>query len=284
MVLKGLLSSLKKKPQATETSTSTSSTATTQAYWQADFAATTPVNANFNHECGDWGWGNNELENYTDSDVNSFHTERNCLVVKAIVKSKSSENKYTSARLTSKQLLQRSRGYVEATISAPSAKGIWPAFWLLPCDPFKWPEDGEVDIMESWNGSSDNHTCLHWGSYEPSELGKHRVAQTSVSNLTKPHSYGFAWEQPEQEEGGRCIWYIDGRAVMKSSKPSGIRRFEEYRILLNVAIGGDVCKGAVPRDGTYEMTVHDLKMCEAPQGGWERFDEDWKRARAGKPL
>jgi beta-glucanase (GH16 family) len=286
MPLKDLLNNLVKKSKPDETSVSSTKTSSNPPYWQADFSPSTPITANFTHEVGDWGWGNNELENYTDSPQNSYHTASNSLVIKAIVNSKGSENKYTSARLTSKQLLGRCRGYIEATISAPSAKGIWPAFWLLPCDPFKWPEDGEVDIMESWNGASDNHTCLHWGSYEPSELGKHRVAQTSVAGLKKPHVYGFAWEQPERGdgEGGRCVWYIDGRAVMKSQIPKGIRRFEEYRVILNVAIGGNVCNGAVPRDGTYELTVHDLRMCEAPDGGWEKFDDDWRRTREGKPL
>ena len=263
---------------------SPSSSSTLSTFWQADFSPSSSVSANFNHECGDWGWGNNELENYTNSDENSFHTPNDCLVVKAIVDSKKSNNKYTSARLTSKQLLARRCGYIEATISAPSAKGIWPAFWLLPCDPFKWPEDGEVDIMESWNGLKDNHTCLHWGSYEPSELGKHRVAQTDVSSPKKPHKYGFAWEQPEQGDGGRCIWYIDGRPVMKSTKPAGTRRFEEFRVILNVAIGGNVCNGAVPKDGIYEMTVHELKMCESIEGGWDKFEQDWRRTREGRPM
>lgn len=80
------------------------------------------------------------------------------------------------------------------------------------------------------------------------------------------------------------MWYIDGKSVMKSSKPRSIRRFEEYRILLNVAIGGDVCKGAIPKDGTYEMTVHELKMCENVPGGQAKFEQDWRRTREGKPL
>lgn len=184
MVFRDLLSKVVNKTNSDKSSAlpsvSSSCTSNTPTYWQADFSSSTLVIENFNHELGDWGWGNNELENYTNTSENSFHTQNNCLVVKAIVNSKSSTNKYKSARLTSKQLLARRCGYVEATISAPSAKGIWPAFWLLPCDPFKWPEDGEVDIMESWNGLKDNHTCLHRGSYEPSDLGKHRRADGCV--------------------------------------------------------------------------------------------------------
>ena len=71
---------------------------------------------------------------------------------------------------------------------------------------------------------------------------------------------------------------------MKSSKPGGTRRFEDFRIILNVAIGGDVCNGNLPRDGTYEMKVHELKMCESIEGGWDKFEEDWRRTREGRPM
>ncbi|TID18001.1 glycoside hydrolase family 16 protein [Venturia nashicola] len=265
------------KPQS-DTSSSSS------PYWKADFSPSCPVSTNFKHEIGDWGWGNNELENYTSDPTNSFHTERHELVLRAIIASNQpdSKSRYTSARLTSHQLLERRRGYIEATVTAPSARGIWPAFWLLPQEPFKWPEDGEVDIMESWNAETMNHACMHWGHFNGQDSQKHRVVESSISNIRAMHVYGFAWEQPECGDGGRCVWYIDGKAVMKAHKPPGTRRFEEWRIILNVAVGGDVCCGVVPSDGCYDLVVHGLKMCDGPGGGgWHRFEKDWHKTREG---
>jgi hypothetical protein len=112
-----------------------------RVYWQPSFDQATPVAQNFRHETGDHGWGNNEKQMYTDNPANSFHHD-NRLVVRGLVQGGS----YTSARLTSHQTLSRSRGYLTATILAPVAEGIWPAYWMLPKDPFKWPEDGEVRI------------------------------------------------------------------------------------------------------------------------------------------
>jgi beta-glucanase (GH16 family) len=250
-------------------------------FWRADFSPSTAVATNVKHECGDWGWGNNELENYTNTPENSFHTQGNGLVLRAVIGSAKPSDKYTSARLRTHQTLQRRCGYLEATISAPSAKGIWPAFWLLPAEPFNWPVDGEIDIMEAWNGDKTNHCCLHWGHFAGEDMAKHRVCETEISGITKPHVYGFAWDQPEHGDGGRLIWYIDGRPVMKGTRPNGTRRMEDFQVILNVAIGGNVCNGAVPKDGVYDMTVHELKMCDSPNGGWEGFERDWPRTREG---
>jgi len=145
-----------------------------------------------------------------------------------------------------------------------------------------------VDVMETWNASGENHSCLHWGGYggTAEEREKHRVKRTRVYGIEEAHEYGFAWEQGErrEEEGGRLVWYVDGRPVMKAERPRGTRRLEEWRVLLNVALGGNVCDGKVPADGAYEMVVEKLVMSESPPGGWEKFEQDWKRAPEGKPL
>ncbi|KAF2418039.1 concanavalin A-like lectin/glucanase [Tothia fuscella] len=272
---------LSKPPSVPSASKPTSSHSSPQPYWQANFSPDVPVNTNFQHELGDNGWGNNELENYVDSPQNSFHTPSNQLIIRAIAASDLPNNKYTSARLTSHQRLAKCSGYVVASLTPPSANGIWPAFWSLPAEPFQWPNEGEVDIFEAWNGERVNHCCMHWGHHNGEDWNKHRVVDLPLSNIHKQHTYGFAWQQPEHGEGGRCIWYIDGKAVMKAEKPAGMRRFEEWRVILNVAVGGNVCGGKVPSDGSYDLVVHDLRMTESPEGGWSQFERDWSKANEG---
>jgi hypothetical protein len=253
-----------------------------KVYWKPAFDAATPVSTNFRHELGDHGWGNDEKQNYTDSPANSFHHD-NRLVVRGLVQNGS----YTSARLTSHQTLSRPRGYIEATTLPPSAPGIWPAYWMLPCEPFNWPGDGEVDIMENWNDEKTNHSCLHWGHYSGEDAQKHRVVQTPLPDLTtRPHAYGFAWIEEEgiPDWRGRLIWYIDGRPVMRGSIPAGSRRMEDYRILINIAMGGTCNKGQLPSDGYYDLVVSDLKMCEEPVGGWQAFEQAWNATAEGKVM
>lgn len=59
---------------------------------------------------------------------------------------------------------------------------------------------------------------------------------------------------------------------------------KDFRILLNIAVGGTLNKGTLPADGTYEMAVRELEMWDAPEGGWTAFEKDWRRAPEGKPT
>lgn len=119
-------------------------------YWAPIFAPLKPVSTDFDYNVGATGWGNNELQLYTRNTENAFYSPHGTLVIRAISNSfAAGEQRYTSARLVSKQRLSRKSGYVTIGLSAPSAEGIWPAVWLLPEEPFSWPADGEVDIFEA---------------------------------------------------------------------------------------------------------------------------------------
>ncbi|CAD6439313.1 1c50dce4-1dfc-4a5d-ab91-b96eb68e1eb7 [Sclerotinia trifoliorum] len=250
-------------------------------YWNPSFSPHVPVSDNFRHQLGDHGWGNNELQNYIADRENSFHDENGCLVLRAI----SSNGRFTSARLTSHMALARDRGSLVATISPPCASGVWPAFWLLPREPFTWPNDGEIDIMETWNGDAVNHTCLHWGHFNGEDWNKHRVVETPVHNMhSSQHTYEFAWNQPENGIGGKMVWYIDGKVVMKAHVPEGTRRLNDFQVIINVAMGGNVCQGKTPEDGYYDLRIHGLKMCDEPTGGWEKFEHDFHHGPEGHAM
>jgi hypothetical protein len=130
-----------------------------------------------------------------------------------------------------------------------------------------------------------NHSCLHWGHYNGEDWDKHRVVETPIPDMgQRPHVFELAWDQPEDGVGGKLVWYIDGRAVMKASIPAGTRRISDWKVILNVAMGGNVCGGRLPEIGLYDFVVHELKMSAEPTGSWRRFAEDWERTREGKTL
>ncbi|KHN93934.1 Concanavalin A-like lectin/glucanase [Metarhizium album ARSEF 1941] len=249
-------------------------------YWAPRFYPDTPVNVEWDAKLGNGpdGWGNQELEHYTAAPENSFHTPDGRLIIRALANNSSPnpEHKYTSARLVSRRTLERDQGVLTAVIASPCADGIWPAFWLLPQEPFSWPVDGEIDIAETWNGDCENRSCLHWGHHHEPE--KHRVLGTKMPDMhARPVRYDFAWQQPGGQPGqGRMVWYIDGRPVMKAPIPEGTRPMREMTVLLNVAMGGNVCGGKTPADGYYDMVVYTMYMAsELEHGGWERFESDW---------
>lgn len=211
-------------------------------------------------------------------------TPNGLLVLRALANNQSPnpEQKYTSARLVSRQSLNRDRGCLTAVIQSPCAPGIWPAFWLLPQEPFAWPTDGEIDIAETWNGDLENHSCLHWGHHH--EGDKHRVLGTKIPDMNgRPVRYDLAWDQPGGQPGqGRLVWYIDGRPVMKGHIPGGTRPMRDMTILLNVAMGGNVCQGVTPADGYYDMVIYSLYASEEPElGGWGGFEHAWQHTPEG---
>ncbi|ODA83322.1 hypothetical protein RJ55_01835 [Drechmeria coniospora] len=255
--------------------------AVASVYWQPRFQPDVAIHIDWDPKLGNGpdGWGNQELQHYTAAPENVFHTAEGSLVIRAVANkdAPSADRRYTSARLVSRQTLARDRGVLSAVILSPCADGIWPAFWLLPQEPFAWPTDGEIDIAETWNGDCENHSCLHWGQHH--EPQKHRVRGTRIRDMhARPVRYDFAWDQPGGQPGqGRLLWYIDGRPVMKAAVPEGTRPLREMTILLNVAMGGNVCAGKKPKNGCYDMVVYSLGLFdELDAGGWSRFERDWE--------
>jgi len=241
-------------------------------YWRADFSSLEAVAREWDYETGAGGWGNEELQTYTGSDggnttIRVASDGSNVLVITA----KAHAGTYTSARLTSKQTFARPRGYVCAVLEVPCAKGIWPAFWAMPVN-VNWPVDGEIDIMETWNGKGRNGTCLHWGQHSPEDKDKHRTLETHIANMNEVHEYGFCWTE---SRGGRCMWFIDGRPAMRANAPSSIRTWDEFQLKLNVAMGGNVTGKTPPAEGGYELIVHSVEMQDGPPGGWEQMEQSW---------
>src|ERR1035437_7343004 len=87
-----------------------------------------PDGAKWSRDLGQSGWGNKELENYTNSTENAFLDGAGHLIIQAI---RTGEGRYTSARLKTAGLAAFTYGKIEARIRIPYGQGIWPAFWML---------------------------------------------------------------------------------------------------------------------------------------------------------
>ncbi len=115
------------------------------------------------------GWGNNELQYYQADNV---EVDNGLLVITAREESVAGSN-YTSARITTQDLVAVRYGRIEASIRLPGGQGTWPAFWLLSQDsPYGiWAATGEIDVMEASNlgvgGKNDVFVTLHYGGEFP---------------------------------------------------------------------------------------------------------------------
>ena len=127
-----------------------------QLVWSDDFsgaAGTTPDAAKWKFDIGvgpnNDGWGNAELQYYTNRPVNASLDGNGNLAITA-KKEVFAGSAFTSARIKTAGLFTQAYGRFEANIKTPWGPGIWPAFWLIgsDVDTVGWPQCGEIDIME----------------------------------------------------------------------------------------------------------------------------------------
>src|SRR5580692_4480799 len=142
--------------------------------WSDEFngaAGAAPDSSKWVYDLGASGWGNQELETYTDSRENSFLDGKGHLVIRAL---RISDGKYTSARLKTGGKFSTQYGRIEARIKLPRGQGIWPAFWMLGADVGEtpWPASGEIDIMEN---IGKEPALVHGTIHGPGYSGEHGI-------------------------------------------------------------------------------------------------------------
>ena len=207
--------------------------------WSDEFSGSTINSANWGFDLGGGGWGNNELQNYTNRSVNA-RIENGMLVIEAR-RENFGGNAYTSARMKTQG--KQSFGintWVEARINAPEGQGIWPAFWMLgnSISTVGWPSCGEVDIMEiQGQNPFRNFGAIHWADVN----GQH-VSFGSIFNSSSSLSAGFHTFAISRT-GSSIKWYVDRIQYGEANISNGVNSTSEFQgaffIILNVAVGGN---------------------------------------------
>lgn len=203
--------------------------------WSDEFNGTTLNRSNWTPEIGtgSGGWGNNELQYYTNRAQNVQVTGGN-LVITAQKESYGGMN-YTSARIKTQDLKSFTYGKVEARIKLPSGQGLWPAFWMLGSNisTIGWPKSGEIDIMERVNLNPYVNGTVHW------DVGGHAEFGRVSGNLdfSQFHVYSIEWDSKY------IRWFVDGQQFNEFYIENGTGNTEEFQrpffLLLNLAVGGN---------------------------------------------
>ena len=180
---------------------------------------------------GDWGWGNNELQFYTNNSAN-INVDSGYLHIIAKSQQFAGAN-YTSARIKTKDLYEFTYGKVEARIKIPYGQGFWPAFWMLGSniDDVSWPYCGEIDIMEHVN----NENVIH-GTHHYDNNGHNYIGNSVVCDASEFQVYSIEWTPYSIK------WYLNGSIYFQNSiDPSSVSKEEfhsPFFLLLNLAVGG----------------------------------------------
>jgi beta-glucanase (GH16 family) len=188
------------------------------------------------------GFGNNELQFYTNRPENAYHDGNGFLVIKAMRETYMGRQ-YTSARLESNGgKFQRTYGRFESRMQLPRGQGIWPAFWMLGNNigSAGWPTCGEIDIMENIGREpSIVHGTLHGPGYSGgSPLTSAYTLPSGARFADGFHVFAVEWEL------NVVRWYMDDvhyATKGPADTPSGARWVYDhpFYLLLNVAVGGN---------------------------------------------
>lgn len=187
------------------------------------------------------GWGNQELEWYTDSDINT-RVSNGTLVI-SVYKDQIVNDRqyYTSARLRTKNHKDWRYGKVEIRAQIPKGRGIWPAIWMLPTNNTygTWPRSGEIDIMEVQGQHPEKlFATAHFGEAWNNKTQKGTVYTLPSGDFSQDfHVYSIEWEE------NAIQWFVDGHSLLNfvasESKPFIYPFNEDFHLLINVAVGGN---------------------------------------------
>lgn len=216
--------------------------------WSDEFSGSAINGANWTYDLGNSGFGNNELQNYTNRPENA-RIENGMLVIEAR-RENLGGSAFTSARLKTQD--RRSFGvntWVEARVQIPQGQGIWPAFWMLgnTISSIGWPSCGEIDIMEiRGQNPFQNIGTMHWADPGGSHVSFGTSINSPVSLAAGFHTFAIS------RTPTAIRWFLDGAQYHEANIAGGINSTSEFQgqffVILNVAVGGNFVGS--PNDST----------------------------------
>jgi beta-glucanase (GH16 family) len=206
--------------------------------WSDEFNYTgLPDPMKWGYDVGGNGWGNQELQFYTERVAKNARVENGRLIIEAH-REPMGTNAFTSARLVTRERANWSYGKIEVRAKLPRGTGTWPAIWMLADKPnMRWPDDGEIDIMEHVGFDPGViHGTVHTGAYNHSR-GTHKSGKINEADVMDEfHKYTIVWT------GDKIDFFLDDQKYFtfnNERRSSAEWPFDRpFYLLLNIAIGG----------------------------------------------
>ncbi len=224
-----------------------------QLVWEDEFDGTEIDASKWSFDLGDGcdrgeglcGWGNNELQYYTDRPENVY-VSNGRLVIKAIKENPLylDKHQYTSTRMVTKNKGDWTFGRVDVRAKLLQGQGLWPAIWMLPTDTTYgiWPASGEIDIMELLGQTpSEVLGTIHYGQEFPDRWRFTSSYYTLEEGTFADdyHVFSVLWTED-------CIQFmVDGEKYGEPNTRSTTLPYpwpfdQPFHLILNIAVGGNL--------------------------------------------
>ncbi|MDR8393990.1 glycoside hydrolase family 16 protein [Aliifodinibius sp. S!AR15-10] len=164
---------------------------------------------------------------------------------------------YTSSSINTRGNQAFQYGLVEVRARIDTARGMWPAIWMLGTHPERgWPANGEIDIMEYYRIEGEPHILANaaWsdGDYSPiwddAKIPFEKFLEKDPEWPEKYHIWKMDWTEDYIK------LYLDGELLneidlSETLNPDGFNPFHQpHYILLNLALGSN---GGDPSDTSF---------------------------------
>ena len=142
---------------------------------------------------------------------------------------------FISGRLDTRSKFDFTYGVAAARIKLTAGAGLWPAFWALGNG--RWPDTGEMDILENVGDPAWTNFALHGPGYSGASAFVGRKYFPAGSGITSWHVYSMEWTAND------LVFSVDGSEAYRVSRSTvetrGRWAFDNAKhLIVNQAIGG----------------------------------------------
>lgn len=155
------------------------------------------------------------------------------------------ERPFSSGLLISDGHFTLQYGYVEGRFKLPSARGAWPAFWMLGDDPSRKTRDEAYEWgpeVEFFRHRPTKHSAGIHGRDGDKISFSFGINETKIDLSRAFHTWGFEWNKDQ------CVWTLDGKVWARGNTPASLNR--PMYLLINLAVGNQWCSEEMRAAGT----------------------------------
>jgi len=239
--------------------------------WSDEFETDGPPDDDvWAYDIGNWGWGNNEPQYYTENRLENARVENGCLIVEA--RKDRPDGGWSSARLTTRGRVSFLYGRLEFRAKTTTGRGNWAAVWMLGDsyrDEISWPYCGEIDILENVGREIDDKTGdgkAHFSCHTRAHYFKDNSHISTTKEIpalgNRFHDYALEWT-PESVQ-----IFFDGEHVYTYDKQGSEREYpfnEPQNLVINMAMGGGMGGEIDPSLTRERLEIEYIRLYARPE-------------------